>query len=134
MRELLGTCEYIVYRRLMWHIQTVPKTHFYNKILTSKNFCKPLRDPYPVWSILILRYPCVKHRNMASLVFAWWSGPMSGPLFISMWNNLILYLAYLLRMKPLPKSEHSLSFSWTPQSKNLLVTNSIYLSDYLQAR
>ena len=47
-------------RRLMQHIQTVSKTHFYNKILTSKNFSKPLGDsPLPVYSILILWYPWV---------------------------------------------------------------------------
>jgi hypothetical protein len=31
----------------MQHVQTVSKTHFYNKILTSKNFSKPLGDPLP---------------------------------------------------------------------------------------
>jgi hypothetical protein len=34
-------------RRLMQHIQTVSKSYFYNKILTSKNFSKPLGTPLP---------------------------------------------------------------------------------------
>ena len=34
-------------RRLMQHVQTVSKTHFYNKFLTSKNFGKLLGDPPP---------------------------------------------------------------------------------------
>jgi hypothetical protein len=38
----------------MQHIQTVSKTHFYNKILTSKNFSKPLGDPPPP-------LPCVQY-------------------------------------------------------------------------
>jgi len=34
-------------RRFMQHVQTVSKTHFYNKFLTSKNFGKLLGDPPP---------------------------------------------------------------------------------------
>jgi hypothetical protein len=50
-------------RRLMQHVQTVSKTHFYNKILTSKNFSKPLGDPPPTlcavyWSWGTLVYMC----------------------------------------------------------------------------
>ena len=37
-------------------------------------------------------------------------GPMSGPLPISYGNNLISDLAYLFRMKPLPKSNFGLAF------------------------
>ena len=43
--------------------------------------------------------------------------PTSGPLVISIGNNPILYFAYLLGTKPLPKSESDLTFGWTPQSK-----------------
>jgi hypothetical protein len=47
--------------------------------------------------------------------------PTTGPLPISLGNNLISDLAYLFRTKPLPKS------------KNFLATHSNYLSDYFQA-
>jgi hypothetical protein len=45
-------------RRLMQHIQTFSKTHFYNKVLTSKNFSKPLEDPPPPPPHLL---PCVQY-------------------------------------------------------------------------
>jgi hypothetical protein len=55
--------------RGMQHIQTVSKTYFYNKILTSKIFGNPLGDlPNPVCSTLILRYPW-DTANLENLAF-----------------------------------------------------------------
>jgi hypothetical protein len=59
--------------------------------------------------------------------------PTTGPLPISLGNNLISDLAYLFRTKPLPKSKFGLVFGRTPKSKNFLATHSNYLSDYFQA-
>ena len=60
--------------------------------------------------------------------------PTTGPLPISIGNNLISDLAYLFRKKSLPKSKFGLAFSQTRKSKKLLATHSDYFSDYFEAR
>ena len=57
---------------------------------------------------------------------------MSGPLPISIGNNLISDLAYLFRKKPLPKSKFGLAFSRTRKSKEFLATHTDYFSDYFE--
>ena len=59
--------------------------------------------------------------------------PMTGPVPISIGNNLISDLAYLFRTKPLPKSKFGLAFGRTWKSKKFLATHSDYLSDYFEA-
>ena len=59
--------------------------------------------------------------------------PTTGPLPISIGNNLILDLAYLIRPKPLPKLKFGSAFGRTWKSNNFLTTHSDHLSDYFQA-
>ena len=68
---------------------------------------------------------------VAQLVAHDW--PTTGPVPISIGNNLISDLAYLFRKKPLPKSKFGLAFSRTWKSKTFLATHFDYFSDYFEA-
>jgi len=85
--------------------------------------------------------PTINYRTSSDLVtwstiVAKWAHrwATSGPLLISIQNNLILYSTYLLRTKSLTKLEFGFNFVQTPKSKNFLWMDSDYFSNYFQAR